>query len=54
MEHGLIDEFHILPTPVTIGKGKHLFESVDTAPTLRLLDITRFDGGVVVLVYAPR
>jgi len=32
MEHGLIDEFHLFLTPGAIGKGKHLFESIDTAP----------------------
>ena len=40
--------------PVAIGKGKHLFESIDTAPHLRLVDIRRFDSGVVILVYAPK
>jgi dihydrofolate reductase len=54
MEHGLIDEFHLFLTPVAIGKGKHLFESIDTAPHLRLVDVTRFDSGVLILVYAPK
>ena len=53
MEHGLIDEFHLWLTPVAIGKGKHLFESIDTAPHLRLLDVKRFDSGVLTLIYAP-
>jgi dihydrofolate reductase len=54
MEHGLIDEFHLFLTPVAVGTGKHLFESIDTAPHLRLLDIRRFDSGVLILVYAPK
>jgi dihydrofolate reductase len=54
IEHGLIDEFHLFLTPVAIGKGQHLFESIDTAPHLRLLDVKRFDSGVVTLVYAPK
>ncbi|MFZ0091652.1 MAG: dihydrofolate reductase family protein [Solirubrobacteraceae bacterium] len=54
MEHGLIDEFHLFLTPVAIGKGKHLFESIETAPHLRLVDITRLDSGVLILVYAPK
>jgi len=53
MEHRLIDEFHLFLTPVAIGKGKHLFESIDTAPHLRLVDVTRLDSGVLILVYAP-
>jgi dihydrofolate reductase len=54
MEHGLVDEFHLFLTPVAIGKGKHLFESIDNAPHLRLVDVTRFDSGVLILVYAPK
>lgn len=41
-------------TPVAIGAGQHLFESIDTAPLLRLVDVTRFDSGVLILVYAPK
>lgn len=52
MEHGLIDEFHLFLTPVAVGRGQHLFESIDGAPELRPLDVTRFDSGVLVLVYA--
>ncbi len=54
MAHGLIDEFHLYLTPVAIGTGQHLFESIDSAPHLRLLDIKRFDSGVITLVYAPK
>jgi dihydrofolate reductase len=54
IEHGLIDEFHLFLTPVAIGKGQHLFESIDTAPHLRLVDVTRLDSGVLILVYAPK
>jgi dihydrofolate reductase len=53
MEHGLIDEFHLLLTPVAIGKGQHLFESLDSAPQLKLVDLTRFSNVVVVLTYTP-
>ena len=54
MENGLIDEFHLLITPVAIGRGQHLFESIDTAPALNLVDVTRFSNGVVLLVYTPK
>jgi dihydrofolate reductase len=53
MEHGLIDEFHLLVTPVAIGRGQHLFEHIDTAPALNLVDVTRFSNGVVILTYTP-
>jgi dihydrofolate reductase len=53
MTHGLIDEFHLLITPVAVGRGQHLFEDVEGTPHLRLADVTRFANGVVVLVYTP-
>jgi dihydrofolate reductase len=53
MEHGLIEEFQLLLTPVAVGRGTHLFEEIDTAPVLTLVDVTRFSNGVLVLVYTP-
>ncbi len=41
MEHGLIDEFHLLLAPVALGKGKHLFEDIHAAPSMNLVDVTR-------------
>jgi dihydrofolate reductase len=54
MEHGLIDEFHLLLTPVANGNGQHLFEGVAGSPRLNLDRVTTFKSGVVLLVYAPR
>lgn len=54
MERGLIDEFHLLLTPVAVSRGQHMFESVTTAPTLHLTDLTAFRNGVVVLKYTPQ
>jgi dihydrofolate reductase len=53
MEHKLIDEFHLLLTPVAVGQGQHLFEDLDGSPQLTLVDVTRFGNGVLVLVYVP-
>jgi dihydrofolate reductase len=53
MEHGLIDEFHLLLTPVAVAGGQHLFESIEGAPRLQLLRLERFGSGVVLLVYSP-
>lgn len=54
MEQRLIDEFHLFLTPVAAGAGQHLFESIESAPHLALQDVTRFDSGVIVLVYTPK
>jgi len=54
MEHNLIDEFHLILTPVAAGSGQHLFEEIHGAPQLSLADVKRFASGVLVLVYTPR
>jgi dihydrofolate reductase len=54
MERGLIDEFHLLLTPVAVGAGQHLFEPIRGAPRLNLLHLERFTSGVVLLVYSPK
>jgi dihydrofolate reductase len=54
MRHGLIDEFHLLITPVAVGKGQHLFENIDFAPYLSLVDVARLSNGVVILTYTPQ
>lgn len=53
MEHRLIDEFRLLVSPVAVGRGQHLFEAIESAPQLKLVDVTRFNSGVVILTYAP-
>jgi dihydrofolate reductase len=54
LEHRLVDEYHLLLTPVAAGSGtQRLFEDVQGAPALTLLGLTRFANGVVVLRYAP-
>jgi dihydrofolate reductase len=54
MEAGLIDEFHVLLTPVAVGSGKHMFEGLAGAPQMDLLYLERLKSGVVILRYAPK
>jgi dihydrofolate reductase len=54
MEHNLIDEFHLLLTPVATGTGQHMFEAVKDAPQLSLADVRRHASGVLILVYTPK
>lgn len=54
MADNLIDEFHLLLTPVAGGAGRHLFEEIQGGPRLSLADVRRFASGVLVLVYTPR
>lgn len=53
LRHGLIDEFHLLLTPVAVGAGHHVFEEVDDAPALDLVAVRRFGSGVLALTYTP-
>jgi dihydrofolate reductase len=54
MRHGLIDEFHLLLTPVATGTGQHMFEDIKDAPHPSLADVRRFASGVLVVVYTPK
>ena len=54
MARNLIDEFHLLLTPVAAGSGQHLFEEIHGAPQLSLADVRRFASGVLVLIYTPK
>jgi dihydrofolate reductase len=54
MAQNLIDEFHLLLTPVATGSGRHMFEDIDGAPQLSLADVRRFASGVLVLTYTPK
>jgi dihydrofolate reductase len=53
MHLGLVDELHLLVTPITVGGGKPALPG-DFHLTLELLDLRRFDSGVVHLQYRTR
>jgi dihydrofolate reductase len=54
MANNLIDEFHLLLTPVAAGSGRHMFEEIHGAPQLSLTDVKRFASGELVLIYTPK
>jgi dihydrofolate reductase len=49
--HDLVDEYRVYVHPVAIGRGKPLFEPVDTRTDLRLVATRTFGNGVVLLHY---
>jgi dihydrofolate reductase len=49
---GLVDEYHLLLTPVVVGGGKRSLPK-NFRLKLELLDERRFDNGVVYLHYSP-
>ncbi len=50
-EKHMIDEYWFLVQPIVLGKGKQLFESLNTRLDLKLIDTKNLNSGVVVLHY---
>lgn len=53
MQHGLIDEYHLMVFPIVWGNGKRLFRDGSEMKTLKLVETKTFSSGVVVLIYHP-
>jgi dihydrofolate reductase len=53
LEEGLMDELHIILTPVVLGGGKTVFDGITQRYPLKLLSMQQFKSGNVVLVYEP-
>ena len=50
MPHNLIDEYRLLVYPITLGRGKRLFDE-STQANLKLVESKTYGTGVVKLVY---
>jgi len=53
-EHGLIDDYQFIVSPVLLGKGRQLVTAMTTNRPLRLIDATPYASGVVSLRYVPK
>jgi dihydrofolate reductase len=53
-QHGLIDEYQLIVTPVFLGNGKPLLTGLPKTRPLELLEAKSFKSGNVSLRYAPR
>jgi dihydrofolate reductase len=51
-QHGLIDEYHFIVSPVLLGSGKSLLSGVPKSAQLDLLEAKKYDSGNIVLRYA--
>ncbi|HUA73891.1 MAG TPA: dihydrofolate reductase family protein [Solirubrobacteraceae bacterium] len=51
LEHGLIDELHLMVFPVVLGSGKRLFGESEDKRGLKLADAKTVGDGIAVLTY---
>ncbi len=51
IEKDLIDELHFYLNPVVIGKGESIFSSLNKFKKINLKKVTKYDCGIVLLVY---
>jgi dihydrofolate reductase len=50
---GLIDEFQLVVNPIVLGKGRTMFEGIDTRLNMRPTKTRTFGNGNVLLCYEP-
>ena len=50
---GILDELRIMISPIVIGQGRSLFETLNERVSLELLRVSQFDSGNVSLTYRP-
>jgi dihydrofolate reductase len=52
-QHGLVDEYTFIMSPLLAGRGQPLFREVDRRTPLELVDCKAYASGNVVLRYRP-
>ena len=53
LQHELVDRFRLMTYPLVLGSGRHLFNEGLHPATMRLVDVTVTDLGVVIGTYEP-
>lgn len=54
IQHGLVDEYHVMINPSSLGNGQSSFNPVKDDSKLSLKECTHFDCGAVLLRYLPK
>ena len=53
LQHGLVDRFRLMTYPLVLGSGRRLFNDGILAATMRPVDVTVTDLGIVIGTYEP-
>ena len=53
LQHELLDRFRLMTFPVVLGSGRHLFNDGIRPATMRPVDLTVTDLGIVLGTYEP-
>ena len=53
LQHELVDRFRLMTFPLVLGSGRRLFEEGILPTTMRPVDLTTTDLGIVVGTYEP-
>jgi len=53
IKENLIDEYHLFINPAIIGKGKTIFNNVSEKMSLKLINVTLSNTGIIILHYVP-
>jgi dihydrofolate reductase len=53
LQHELVDLFRLMTFPVVLGSGRRLFNDGVMPTTMRPVDLTVSDGGIVIGTYEP-
>ena len=51
---GVLDELHVILTPILLGGAKTVFDGIKKRYPLRLLSTQKFESGNVALIDEPR
>jgi dihydrofolate reductase len=54
LKYGLIDEFWIFMNPILLGQGIPLFKNISKTVLLELLEVKKFNSGVIALHYRKK